>query len=665
MADPAPPILAALADALIPGGPGFPSASARGTDRDVAALIASLPRGQRAELARLLRAIDSPFVNLLLGGTLRGFSARDPAGRADYLHGMSVSRLALKRRGFQAIKRLVTWSYFSSVANGTNPLWPVIHYAPRGPVSAGEAAGPPLAVVRPDRDAEVEADICVVGSGAGGSVVADRASAAGYRVVVLEAGEFLSPREFPSTEREGFDRLYVGRGLVSTGDAAIAVLSGAGVGGGTSINWMTCLPPRAEARAEWNAVAGVGGPGDAEFDRSLAEAGRRLSVSTAESHGSAANDVLRRGAVALGYLEGADWQTVPRNAVGCGARCGFCGFGCAYDARRSTVGTYLTTAVGRGVRIYPSTRADRVEIAGGRVRGVRATYRAPSASFALTVRTPTVVLAAGALQTPPLLLGSDVRHPGVGHGLRLDPTTALAAEFPTPVRTWEGPPQTFAVRRFQTLDPGAHGPWIESSPAHPGLSALAVPWAGWSDYLRLMRRLEFVATPIVLVRDAGEGRVSADEDGRPRIDYRLTSRDRANLVRGVEETARLMIAAGATRLLSLHTPAVEVGGEERTLGPSDLDRFVAGVRSKGIRENSVALFSAHPMGSARAGQDPRTSTADRSGRVHGVAGLWIADGSLLPSAPGANPMMSILAWAGIVADRLVADLAGRTPSRAG
>ncbi len=661
----APSTLTALADALIAGAPGFPSASARGTDRDVAELIAGLPRAQQAELARLLRAIESPLVNLLLGGTLRGFSARDAAGRAAYLRAMSTSRLALKRRGFQAIKRLVTWSYFSSVTDGTNPLWPEIHYAPRPPMPAGGGTSPPLTVVRPDRDTELEADVCVIGSGAGGSVAADRASAAGHRVVVLEAGGFLPPREFPSTERDGFDRLYVGRGLVATRDAAIAVLAGAGVGGGTSINWMTCLPPRVEARAEWHAATGVAGPADAEFDRALADAAQQLTVSTAESHGSTANDVLRRGAVALGYREGTDWETLPRNAVGCAARCGFCGFGCAYDARRSTVGTYLATAVGRGARVYPSTRADRIEIVGGRVRGVRATYRGPGVSFAVSVRSPTVVLAAGALHTPPLLARSDVRHPGVGRGLRLDPTTALAAEFPDPVRTWEGPPQTCAVRRWQAADPGAHGPWIESAPAHPGLSALAVPWAGWDDYLRRMRRLEFVATPIVLVRDAGEGRVSADADGRPVIDYRLAAADRANLVRGLEETARLMAAAGATRLLSLHTPAVEVGGEGRALGSADVDRFVAGVRSQGIRENSVALFSAHPMGSARAGRDPRTSTADPSGRVHGVDGLWVADGGLLPSAPGANPMMSILAWAGVVGDRLVADLAGRAPPRAG
>jgi len=663
--EPVPPALTALADTLVagtpagPAGPGFPSASARGVDRDVAELVASLPRAQRADFGRLLGAIESPLLNLLLGGSLQRFTSRDRAGREEYLRGMARSRLALKRRGFQAAKRLVAWSYFSSAAGETNPLWPEIRYAPRDRIAGLGTDVVPPNVLRPESAQEVSADVCVIGSGAGGSVVADALSAAGYRVVILEAGEYVPAPEYPSTEREGFDRFYVGRGLLSTRDTAIALLAGAGAGGGTSINWMTCLAPRPEARAEWAAAAGVGGPNDATFDAALAAVRERLSVSTAESAVFPPNEVLRRGSVALGYRAPDDWEILERNAVGCDGRCGFCGFGCTYGARRSTVPTYLASAFAHGARLYAQTRAELIEIEGGRARGVRARCQGPGRSVAVNVRAPTVVVAAGALQTPPLLWSSGVRHEGVGIGLRLDPTTALAAEFPTAIRTWEGPPQTVAVRKFQTAEPGAHGPWIESSPAHPGLSALAVPWSSSADFLRLLRRLEHVATPIVLVRDTGEGRVRPDEDGRPVVDYRLRPADRAHLVRGLEETARIMVAAGATRLLSLHTPAVEVGGEDRPLGANDLDRFVAGVGSAGIREHSIALFSAHAMGSARAGRDPRRSAALPSGRVHGIEGLWIADGSLLPSAPGANPMLSILAWAHRTGEHLVAELAGR------
>jgi choline dehydrogenase-like flavoprotein len=173
-----------------------------------------------------------------------------------------------------------------------------------------------------------------------------------------------------------------------------------------------------------------------------------------------------------------------------------------------------------------------------------------------------------------------------------------------------------------------------------------------------MERIEHTATPIVLVRDVAEGRVRIDSDGRPEFDYHLTDRDRTNLLRGIEETARLLRAAGATRLLSLHTPPIEVGGAGRPVTENELDQFVDQVRKAGIRASSVALFSAHPMGSARAGRDPRTSAARPTGEVHGVDGLWVGDGSLLPSSPGANPMISILALAWRTSGNLVAALGG-------
>jgi choline dehydrogenase-like flavoprotein len=653
-------VLAPLVDTLFPavpsdaGGPAYPAASVAGVDRDLAGLIAGLPDGPRSEFASLLRAIESPLTNWLLSGHAVRFSALDAPARERFLRGWAQSRLAVKRRGFQAAKRLAAALYFSRPIDGSgHPLWTRIHYVP--PPLPADVPDPLAGVVpvQPDRDVEVAADVCVIGSGAGGGVIADRLAAAGWRVVVLESGPWFPRAEYPRTEGEAFDRLFVGRGVVPTRDSAIAILAGEAVGGSTTINWMTCLPPRPAARAEWVRDGGLVGADGPEFDRTLAEVAERVHVSSAESDVNPSNDALRRGCRALGYREGPDWGVIPRNAVGCRSRCGFCTFGCPYQARQSALLAFLGPAARSGARIYASTRAEQIEVEGGRVRGVTARFTGGERPWAVHVRANTVVLAAGALSTPALLLRSGVRFPGVGAGLRLDPTTALAGEFPQPVRTWEGPPQTIGVYKFQGSDPGDHGPWIEVAPAHPGLSAIAVPWAGAADFRRLMERTEYVATPIVLVRDVGEGRVTVDAHGRPVYDYRLTRRDRSNLVRGMVETARILRAAGATRLLSLQTPYVEVGDGRREVSESELDAFVAGVERAGVREHAIALFSAHPMGSARAGTDPKRAAAWPTGEVHGVEGLWVGDGSLLPSAPGANPMLSILALAAGTADRIV------------
>ena len=657
------PSLVPLLDTFLPGapadaaGPEYPPASRVGIDLGVRRTVGRLSEGQQREFATLLRTLENPLLNLVLSGRPVRFSRLAPDRRRAYLLAWSGSRLAVKRKAFHAVKRLSAGLYFGGpFPDGSHPLWSRIHYAP--PPSP-TAVPDPLADVVPDRPtAPVEgtADVVVIGSGAGGSAIAERTARAGYRTVVLESGAWFPAPAYPRVEREAHDRLFYGGGVATTRDGAFGILAGETVGGSTSINWMTCLPPRKEARAEWARDGGMAGVDGPEFDRVLTEVQTRLHVSTDESAVNPSNDALRRGSIALGYRQGTDWEVIPRNAVGCATRCGFCTFGCPYSARQAAVTVYLAEALRLGARLYADTRAERVEIEGGRVRGVLATYRGPGGPFPVHLRARSVVLAGSALETPALLLNSGVRSPGVGAGFRLDPTTALAAEFPSPIRTWEGPHQTIGVYKFQTTDADAHGPWIEVAPAHPGLAAIALPWVGPREFLRTLERLEHTATPIVLVRDVGEGRVGVDARGRPIFDYRLTSRDRANLVRGLIETARILRAAGATRIQSLHMPPVEVGDGSRPVTEADFDRFAAGVEAAGIRENSIALFSAHPMGSARAGPDPRTSAARPTGEVHGVEGLWIGDGSLLPSAPGANPMISIVALATRVADRLVESL---------
>ncbi len=656
--------VARLVDALLPAeaatneGSAYPVASAVGIVPLVLERIGELPREQRTAFERLLRIVDRRGWNLLLHGSFVRFRDLDPRSQAEYLRRWSVSRWAAKRRGFQAIKQLAATLYFSHpTVDGTHPLWRRIGYEP--PVGRSDPGPPPIPVTRPIGPIDAEYDVCVIGSGAGGSVIAARLAAAGRSVAVLEAGAACNPAEYPRIERDAQSAMFAGRGTLTTSDASIALLAGATLGGSTAVNWMTCLPPRPEARREWADATEDPTLLGAEFDRALSEVSRRLDVGTAESDVRGSNDVIRRGCRALGYVEGRDWSILPRNARGCRSRCGFCVFGCPYGARRGAYETYLADAVAAGARIFASTTVDELVVERGRAREVRATYRESGRSFPVRIRAPAIVLAAGALETPAILLRSGLSSPGIGRGLRLDPTTAVAGEFPTSVRPWDGPMQTVAVVRFQATDPGAHGPWIEAAPTHPGLAAAALPWEAPGPYRRRLERLDRVATPIVLVRDVGEGRVRLGPDRRAMFDYTLTRGDRSHLAHGIVQAAWILRAAGATRISSLHTPPLEVGDGRGPISRAQFDEFTEEVERRGIRASAIALFSAHPMGSARAGTDPRSCAADPTGRVYGAEGLWIGDGSILPSAPGANPMISIMAFAHRTADRIRGALGAR------
>ncbi|MGI0148112.1 MAG: GMC family oxidoreductase N-terminal domain-containing protein, partial [Thermoplasmata archaeon] len=510
--------------------------------------------------------------------------------------------------------------------------------------------------LRPASELSLDADACVIGSGAGGSVIAAKLAAAGHRVIVLEAGPYRTAKDFSQQEADAYDTMFQGHGVLTTKDLAFNVLAGQTAGGSATINWMTSLRPPSWAREEWEREHGMVGVSSAAFDVILDEVWGRLRVNTDESVVNASNDALRRGCESLGYRLGQDYDVIPRNAVGCRARCDFCFFGCIYDAKQSPLVTYLPDAHRAGAKFLFDTKADHILVQGGEARGVDATYRGNGREVPVHIRARTVVAAGSAVQTPALLLRSGIRFAGVGRGLRLDPTTALLAEYPRPIRMWSGPMQTIYVHRFRDIDEGHHGPWFESAPGHPGLSALALPWSGGLAHKEAMRRLAYVASTIVLVRDVAEGRVSIDARGEPILEYRLSPRDRRNLTRGVQEAAKIQCAAGAVRIATLHLRECAVGDGRSAIDRREFEAFLDRIARLGIRENGVGLYSAHPMGSARAGNDPKTSTATPTGECHEVRNLWIGDGSLLPTAPGVNPMITIMALAartaGFILERL-------------
>ena len=249
-----------------------------------------------------------------------------------------------------------------------------------------------------------------------------------------------------------------------------------------------------------------------------------------------------------------------------------------------------------------------------------------------------------------LLQKSGLDHPQIGANLHLHPSVVVGARMPGRIDMWRGTTQ--AARTIEHLSAGL---LIESAPGHPGLLALAFPWAGAAEHAELMSEVGRYAPLVGIVRDADSGRVSTTRSGRARIDYRLSDRDAATARFALAKMAELARAAGADRLLAVATPGAwhEVDAER---GPdAGWDAFMGEIANFDFRPNRGTAFSAHQMGSARAGADPRTSATDPWGRVRAdtrgatVGGLYVADASLFPTAVGVNPMVTVMALAARVA----------------
>ncbi len=645
-------------DAFVPlveaPGPGREFFARRGTDLGVDRQIVELvgqqfSLRQMQQFRQLLRTFESPWANLFLGGRPIRFSRLGPERRAEYLRSWRDSALPLRRSGFQVLKRLICFLYYAAPGpGGMNPNWEEIGYS--GRLGEPRTAHPEELRITPvemDEELDTQSDVVVVGSGAGGSVAAYELQRAGYAVTVVESGEYWTSDTVGVSEFDMTNRAYEGAGTLATADVSFQLLAGHGAGGGTFVNWMTSLRPPAPILREWERAHGIPGLTGSEFAQDVEEVWRTLEVNDRESPRNPNNEALWRGSVALGYREGQDFRTIFRNAVGCRGRCDFCGYGCPYACKRSTVMNYLPQAYRAGAKFLFRTRAESIELDGKRFRTVHAVHRTPlGREIPVRLRCRLVVLAGGAIHTPALLLRSGLNARPIGRGLRLHPTTAVAGEFVDEVRTWVGPPQTAAVTRFLDLEGSGHGFWMEAAPAHPGLFAMSVPWEDGRRHKEWMRdRFRRSTASIVLLRERSQGRVALDAHGAPRVTYRLNRADREEVIRGIVETGRVLAAAGARSLVTIHSAPLEVRARADQLSASEFDQFADAVASRGVGPNRVLMFSAHLMGSCPMGADPHSAAVRPSGELWTAENLFVADASVFPSSPGVNPMITIMSMA--------------------
>jgi choline dehydrogenase-like flavoprotein len=326
------------------------------------------------------------------------------------------------------------------------------------------------------------------------------------------------------------------------------------------------------------------------------------------------------------------------------------GFGDQSGSKRSTAKTYLADAAGNETDFLVRCRVERVIVENGRAAGVEAVYRDPDGrSTKVTVRAPIVVVACGSVESPGLLLRSEIGGPAVGDYLRLHPTSVIFGYHEEPQDPWWGPPQAGLSHEFADLEDG-HGFLIECAQHTTGLTAAALPWRSGRDHKTGVSKFAHSAGFINLTRDRGHGRVTIDATGRPVLHYAVSDElDIAHLHRGLAEMARIMEATGVSEMqaLSRLAPVWRRG--------NDLEAFIAGVGGLSIPGREIGLFSAHQMGSCRMGADPATSVAGSWGELHDTPGVWIGDASAFPTASGTNPMFTVMSLARRTAQAILAD----------
>jgi choline dehydrogenase-like flavoprotein len=628
-------LVAALADTLIPPvddpGDGEVAAFRRraASDLSIAELVEPGLGGSQAALLDELGAA--------------GFADRDLAGRTALLH--ELDRDPATRQALRELKFAVMGLFYALPdAHDRNPNWPALGFP--GPATAppSEAQAPKtIAIEQLDGPTTLQADVCVIGSGAGGSVIAAELQAAGLQVVVLERASYRNEADFRQLELVGASELYLRGGLFWSEGGTIGLLAGATLGGGTVINSMVCLRPPAEIRSEW-ADLGLEGLDGPEFDAHLDAVSERMHVNVEATRPNRTNLMMAEALEARGL----SWEVLPRNAAAGDdpAFCGYCNAGCQQGCKQSALKTYLQDASDAGTRVVVDCAVERVVVAAGRTTGVAARALALNGEIVeLSVEAPTVVVAAGGLESAALLLRSGIGGPAAGKHLRLHPTYFIGGVYDELVNPWDGQFQALASFDFTHAVDGS-GFLVESVNVSLPFWASALPFSTGAEHKERMLRLRNVASWHVVTHDHGSGEVVLGEDGRPVVRWQLDDEiDRRLAARAHVELARLHHARGAEQILTFHWD-----DHSWTRG-DDFEAYLARLEQASYERTA---YSAHQMGSCRMGADRATSVADGRGALHDVEGAWIGDASALPTAPGVNPMLTVMALARRTAHAILA-----------
>lgn len=493
-------------------------------------------------------------------------------------------------------------------------------------------------------DVNVRTEVCVIGSGAGGAVAAKELAEAGRDVVLVEQGGYHTKEDFTQREDEMMPILFEDLGQRATDDQSVLILQGRGVGGSTVHNLCYCFRTPEPILDKWRREDGVREMSYADMVPSFERVERILKVKDIEAHEiNVLNDKIRIGCEKLGY----SGLIAQHNRHQC-AKSGFCMLGCPFDAKQSMLITYVPAALAAGARLYADCAVRTFESNGGRISAVAGdvidVVGRPLHRF--RIEADVVVLAAGAINTPHLLLQNGIANGSgqVGRNLHLHPSILMAGFYDEEINGYLGIPQSYYVDEFIDLERDPDSGYVLMPVfGFPVATAAQLPGFG-RDHWEIMREYNRMVGILVLLHDESAGAVTAGRGGRRSISYELTAKDQRLLAEGMRHCAEILFASGAQKVLAPYAAPV-------WFRPGDDLRKID---ERGVRKHDVPIASTHPQSTCRMGEDPKRHVVDSWCRSHDVPNLYVCDMSVFPSSLGAPPQITTAAIADRAARRIAA-----------
>lgn len=499
-------------------------------------------------------------------------------------------------------------------------------------------------------------DVCIIGSGAAGAVLAKELAESGKAVVLLERGGYHEGKDMNQRDADMIPLLWKNSGFNFDDNLRIAIAQGCSLGGSTIINDAVCFDTPIRVQEGWKNL-GVDFE-EEEWSSELNRVNNILHVSeVTEYELNRNNRMLKEGATKLGLK---DHRKNHRNCINC-MQCGFCHLGCHYETKQNVLVTYIHQALQNDdskMKVYCNCHVDRIEHEDGLVLGIEGDFENIDGkkTYRIRVNAKIIIISAGAIASTKLLLKNGISQSTAGNGLCLHPGIQVVGDFEYEIKGNQGIPMAYTVHDFgvsrktdETIRNSNYDGsefLLESIFLPLTQFSIALSGSGIMQHRTLIERFNNYAMAGIVVRDRNLGKVSLTSTGRASVSYEPGENELKALAKGTELLAKMWFALGAKKIIIPHRGLSIIESED------DIPMMMEAITND---PKNLLLGSAHPQSGNKMGKNPDDSVVDSDCKVHGFKNLFVCDASVFPTAVGVNPQISVMTVASIIASRIIRD----------
>lgn len=481
-------------------------------------------------------------------------------------------------------------------------------------------------ITRYNEDVSCEADVCVIGSGAGGSVVAHELTHQGKKVVILEAGNHYDEDFVNEQDREDeLLRLWKHHGIFLSRNFSVNVAQGQCVGGSTMINYGICFRFPDIVRNMWQNKYGIQLT-DEQIDAAYSKAEEQYGVTGIQQQGRS-HEVIKEGCDVLEYSSG--WMQKALRG----------------NLKQNALIAYLEKSRPDKLDVYANCKAESVRQSDGIITEVHGVATDPHTKIkhSVTVTTDKVVLAAGPIASSEFLLKNNLANSSgeVGKNFSLHPSSSVVGVFDEDIRGQDSNVMAYYCDEFSAIKRKKFGFMIESVFVAPSQFSIIMPSFGKQN-LEEVKKYHNVSMAGVLVHDQAVGKITLNKNKNAVLDYTLSDDDQKLMVQGIREACMIYLKAGAKKVITGHMDPIIVQNEP------DISK----IKDDSAGPAKLLMASAHPQGGNIMGEDPSKSVVNSYCKSHDISNLYICDASVFPTSVGVNPQLTVLMIATIAAEHM-------------